>query len=405
MRTHRHFPDAQRVAARINEVPKQTHSPMSPANRFGRMEWAGAFGDFGTLLPFVVAYIAVVGLEPSGVLLAFGVALVASGLYYRTPFPVQPMKAIGAVAASQAAQTATITGSTVYAAALATGTIWLALGTSGAAQRIAALVPGCVVSGIVLGLGIAFMTEGIKLMSDGWAIAAIGLLASVLLTRNHRVPVMLLLLAFGLFCGALQHHDLLAALGHAQPAIHAPALALLSISWHDLLIGTTLLALPQVPLTLGNAVIAVTAENNRMFPDRQVTETQVATSTGIMNLFSATVGGVPMCHGAAGMAGHVAFGAKTGGAPMIIGVLLILLSVFFSDSVVLAFQLFAHPVLGVMLLMSGAQLALGANTFSSDRTERFITLVVAAFSIWNVGVAFVIGMALIYLSRRSWLSV
>ena len=79
--------------------------------RFDRMEWGGAFGDLGTFIPFVVAYIAVVKVAPFGVLFSFGIAMVACGLYYRTPFPVQPMKAIGAVAATQAAQTAVITSS------------------------------------------------------------------------------------------------------------------------------------------------------------------------------------------------------------------------------------------------------------------------------------------------------
>ena len=368
------------------------------------MEWAGAFGDLGTLIPFAVAYVAVVGLDPSGILLAFGIAMTVCGLYYRTPFPVQPMKAIGAVAAVQAAQTATITSSIIYAAGLATGVLWMTLGVTGLARRIAGLVPGFVVTGIVLGLGIAFMAEGIKLMSDGWGIAAVGLLGALVLMRNRLVPVMFLLLAFAVICGAMRRPDLLAALGHVPPVMRAPSFALGSVTWHDLLIGTTLLAIPQVPLTLGNAVIAVVAENNRLFPDRTVTENQVASSTGIMNLLSATVGGIPMCHGAGGMAGHVAFGARTGGATIILGVLLILVAIFVSDSVVLAFELFDRRVLGVMLLISGAQLALGGSGLSADKTERFITLIAAAFAMWNVGVAFVIGMTLAYLGRRKLLS-
>ena len=78
-----------------------------------------------------------------------------------------------------------------------------------------------------------------------------------------------------------------------------------------------------MPLTLGNAVIAITEENNRLFPDRPVNEGRIATSTGLMNIFSAGVGGVPMCHGAGGMAGHVQFGARTGGALVILGVVLL----------------------------------------------------------------------------------
>src|SRR6185436_10637962 len=110
-------------------------------NRFDRMEWAGAFGDLGTLIPFVVAYIGVVGMDPFGVLFAFGIALIVCGAYYRTPMPVQPMKAVGAVAATQAAQTATITSAAVVGAGLATGLIWLVLGMTGTARRLAALVP------------------------------------------------------------------------------------------------------------------------------------------------------------------------------------------------------------------------------------------------------------------------
>jgi Molybdate transporter of MFS superfamily len=78
-------------------------------NRFDRMEWAGAFGDLGTLIPFVFDYIAVLKIDPFEILFSFGAALPICGIYYKTPFPVQPMKAIGAVAATQAAQTAVIT--------------------------------------------------------------------------------------------------------------------------------------------------------------------------------------------------------------------------------------------------------------------------------------------------------
>ena len=84
------------------------HSAPAPEaarrNRFDRMEWAGALGDLGTLIPFVVAYIGVLKMDPLGILLGFGVAMIVCGTYYRTPFPVQPMKAVGAIATAQAAQ-------------------------------------------------------------------------------------------------------------------------------------------------------------------------------------------------------------------------------------------------------------------------------------------------------------
>ena len=172
---------------------------------------------------------------------------------------------------------------------------------------------------------------------------------------------------------------------------------------YDFMVGTVFLALPQIPLTLGNAVIAIREENNRLFPDRPVTEKTVATSTGLMNVAGAVFGGVPMCHGAGGMAGHVAFGARTGGAPIILGVILLLLAFCFSGSLEAIFNAFPRAVLGVILFLTGAQLGLGSCDFSKNKGERFITLTTAAFAMWNVGLAFVAGITLAYIAKRGWL--
>ncbi len=372
-------------------------------NRFDRMEWAGAFGDLGTLIPFVVGYIGVLKMDPFGILFALGLAMVACGAYYRTPFPVQPMKAIGAIAITQAAQTAMITPAAVVAASLATGLIWLLLGLSGAAGRLAGHVPRSVAIGIVLGLGMSFMLEGVRMMASHWPIAAAGLAGTLLLLGNRRMPAMFVLLLFGAACGALLDPAALGALAAVSPDLHAPRFVLAELDGDALLVGVVFLAMPQLPLTLGNAVIAIRDENNRLFPDRPVGERGVAISTGLMNLAGAIIGGIPMCHGAGGMAGHVAFGARTGGALVILGSVLLLLAVFFSASVGALFHLFPDAILGVILFLTGAQLALGNCDFGKDRAERFVTLATAAFAIWNVGAAFVAGLLLAAFARRGWL--
>jgi MFS superfamily sulfate permease-like transporter len=384
--------------------PADVIDPNPTSNRFDRMEWAGAFGDLGTFIPFVVAYITVLKINPVGVLFAFGVAMVVCGLYYKTPFPVQPMKAIGAIAATQAAQTAVITQSTVYCASLATGLLWLALGLTGATGRVVKFVPRTVIVGIVLGLGLAFMLEGIKMMQTNWLIAAIGLLGTLLLLTNRLIPAMFLVLIFGAICGAFQHPDLLGRLHGSRFDLQLPRFGLLSsLNWYDLSVGTFLLALPQLPLTLGNAIIAVSEENNRLFPRHPVKENSVAISTGIMNVGSALCGGVPMCHGAGGMAGHVAFGARTGGAPIILGSILLGMAVCFGSSIETILGFFPQAVLGVILFLTGAQLALGSCDFSKNKVERFVTLATAAFSMWNVGLAFLVGLTLSHIAKRGWL--
>src|SRR5690606_24757871 len=110
------------------ENDAQAVAPDRAGNRYNRMEVAGAFGDLGTLIPFVVAYIGVLKMDPFGILLAFGVSMIVCGFLYGTPMPVQPMKAAGAIATTQAAQTLVITPAMVWGASLVTGAIWLILG-------------------------------------------------------------------------------------------------------------------------------------------------------------------------------------------------------------------------------------------------------------------------------------
>jgi len=374
-------------------------------NRFDRMEIAGAFGDLGTLVPFVVAYISVLKMDPFGVLLAFGVSMVVCGFVYRTPMPVQPMKAAGAIATTQAAQTLVITPAMVWGAGLATGVVWLLLGLTGTARYVAKLVSRPVVIGIILGLGFGFMIEGAKMMSQNWWIGGATLLVTSVLLSNRVIPAMFLVLLFGAAYGVASDATLLDALRQVRVEFRYPTFALGSLTLNDFLLGAIFLALPQIPLTLGNAVIAITEENNRLFPERPVNESKISTSTGLMNLLSASVGGVPMCHGAGGMAGHVQFGARTGGALVVLGIVLLVAATLFSGSIEILLRLFPPTILGVILFLTGAQLALGGCDLSKDKGERFVTMITGALAVWNVGIAFVVGMAAYWLFRRNLLRI
>jgi len=156
-------------------------------------------------------------------------------------------------------------------------------------------------------------------------------------------------------------------------------------------------------LTFGNAYLAITEENNRLFPDRPVTERSVAFSTGLMNLGASAIGGIPMCHGAGGMAGHVQFGARTGGSSIILGGVLLGAGLFLSGSIGTVFRMFPQSVLGVILFMAGLQLALGSRDGGAEKADRFVVLATAAFTIWNVGAAVLFGILVHHASRRGWL--
>lgn len=374
-----------------------------PANRYDLAELAGAFGDLGTLIPFVAAYISVVKMDPAGILLAFGSMLVVVGLVYRTPFPVQPMKAIGAAAITQTGAMASLTAATVMGAGVVTGVIWIVLAATGMARRLTRWVPRPAMLGVVMGLGFSFMLEGIRMMSQQpWLGAALLILTLLLLARS-RIPAMFILLLIGAALALYEQPAMLTELAAIQISPHLPAFSWPTLTWSDLWIGALFLALPQLPLTFGNALISITEENNRLFPDRPVTEKRVAFSTGLMNLWSSALGGIPMCHGAGGMAGHVQFGARTGGSSVMLGVLLLAIGFLLADSVALLFKLFPTVVLGVILFLAGVQLALNSKEIGGEKTERFVVLTTAAFAVWNVGIAVLFGIFAFHAAKRGWM--
>jgi Molybdate transporter of MFS superfamily len=162
-------------------------------NEYSLREAAGAFGDLGTLIPFIVGYITVAKIDPSGVLVAFGVFKIIAGLTYRTPVPIQPMKAIGTAAISSAGA---ITPAAVWASGLFTGVLWLIMGLSGAVSWIAKITSRPVIHGLVLGLGLGFLLEGIKLAQDELILTVAAVAVTFVLLSYERIPATLVVSAF-----------------------------------------------------------------------------------------------------------------------------------------------------------------------------------------------------------------
>jgi hypothetical protein len=374
---------------------------VSGRNRYNLQELAGAFGDLGTLIPFVVGYITIGGLDPAGILVAFGVFKIWAGLYFKTPVPIQPMKAIGTAAITHAGA---ITPGAIFASGLFTGVAWGMMGLSGAVSWMARITRRPVVQGIVLGLGLGFVLEGLKMMRGDLVLAAVAGVLTLLLLSYPRVPAMLALLAVGAGVAVARDPGVLADLGAMSLHFRLPASGLTQIGWTDLAVGVLVLGLPQLPLTLGNAIIATVEENNAHFPDRPITVKAVAMDHAALNLVGTALGGVPMCHGAGGMAGHIRFGAKTGGALVILGGLVLFVGLFLADSVATLFKVFPPAILGVILLFGGLELAANVKGNSADRQERYILYLTAGLAMWNMGVAYLVGLLLAFACERKWVA-
>jgi predicted benzoate:H+ symporter BenE len=371
-------------------------------NDYNKMEFAGAFGDLGTLIPFVVGYITLNKMDPLGILVAFGVFKIFVGLYFRTPVPVQPMKAIGGMAISHAG---TITPGMIWGSGIFTGLFWLLMGITGAITWIEKITTKPVVRGIMLGLGLSFVVEGLGMMREGPVIAVGGVILTLLLLNSRRLPAMLCLLAYGIVMAFIQKPELFKELSNLSVRFRFPELTFGRMSWQDLLAGFVILGLPQAPLTLGNAIIGTVAENNEYFPDRKVRAKTISIDHGVMNLISTFIGGIPMCHGAGGMAGHIRFGARTGGALVILGVIVLFTGLFLSDSVSLIFQVFPRSILGVILFFAGVELALVVKDVKLKKQNLFILLITAGTAMWNMGVAYLAGLLLYYGLQRRWIRV
>jgi len=371
-------------------------------NDYNKMEFAGAFGDLGTLIPFVVGYITINKMDPLGILVAFGLFKIFAGLYFRTPVPIQPMKAIGGMAISHPGL---ITPGMIWGSGIFTGIFWLLMGLTGAITWIEKITTKPVVRGIMLGLGLSFISEGLGMMKEQPLLAIGGAVITFLLLSSKRFPAMLCLLGYGIVMAVILRPELIQELSHLSIRFRLPELTFGKISWKELLSGFVILGIPQVPLTLGNAIIGTVAENNSHFPDRQVTAKQISIDHGFMNLISTCIGGIPMCHGAGGMAGHIRFGARTGGALVILGVIVLLTGLFLSDSVALLFQIFPRSILGIILFFAGLELALVIRDIQLKKETLYVLLVTAGIAMWNMGVAYLAGLVLYYGIQRRWIKV
>ena len=317
--------------------------------RFDLREANGALGDIGTLLPLTIGAIAVVGLSAQAVLLGFGLFYIATGVIYRLPVPVQPMKAIAAVALVGG-----VTPGAVALGGVMVGLVLLLLGATGLIDRIARLVPQSVLSGLQLGLGLALAWIAMRLMQDQWIIGGLTLTVACVALR-FGTHAALLAIGAGVATGFGIGHPGWPDLAQASAAGWFP----LRDGFGDLRTAVAELALPQLALTFTNAIFltAFVAQERFGGAAKGVTPRRLCLTSGAANLLGAPVGALPMCHGAGGLVAHHRFGARTGAAPVMIGAAALVLACLPADMRHAALSAIPAGALGALLLIAAAELA------------------------------------------------
>ena len=374
-------------------------APAPRALRFDRNEFSGAFGDLGTDFPLIVGMVAAAGLDGASVLIAYGLMEIGTGLYYRLPIPVQPLKAVAVIVITQH-----IGGAVLRGAGLAIGIAMLLLSALGLLDWLARVVPKAVIRGIQLGLGLQLASIALRDyvgadQAAGWWLAGLAFVIIVALLGNRRLPAGVPVIALGLIYALAFKIDLArlaAATGVHLPQLTAPRLS-------DVAQGFVLLALPQIPLSLGNSILATRQIVHDYFPDVDLSVRKIGFTYALMNLINPFIGGVPTCHGSGGVAGHYAFGGRTGGSVVIYGTVFLVLGLFFGGAFTEIVKVFPLPVLGVLLLFEGLYLIVLIGDVAPVATELRLAALVgacAAFLPYGYVIGLVVGTALFYLGRR-----
>lgn len=349
--------------------------------RFNMQEAGGAFGDLGTFIPIVVSLVVTCDLDIGSVLFFAGLANIITGFAFNQPVPVQPMKAIAAVAIAES-----LSPGTIAAAGLGVGVLVFALGATGLVQTVERLVPRPIVRGIQLGVGLKLLAKGVSMASGEWLIAGVAAALVILSTRWKRFPSAMALFGMGLVYMLIANPRLLDGLsfGWSGPVFNLPSPA----EWKA---GLFQGALPQVPLTLLNSVIAVCALSGDLYPGRGIRTRPMAVSVGLINIVSCWFGAMPMCHGAGGLAGQHRFGGRTGGSIVMLGIGKVVLGIGLGSAAAVLLATYPASILGVLLCFAGAELSLPARECRS-RDDFFLAILTAGgiLSI-NTAVGFALG--------------
>ncbi len=170
-----------------------------------------------------------------------------------------------------------------------------------------------------------------------------------------------------------------------------------------MLTGLVVLAIPQIPLSLGNSILATRQVAEDFFPERPLTIRAISFTYSLMNLVNPWFGGVPTCHGSGGMAGHYTFGARTGGSVVIYGSLYLTLGLFFSGCFAQWIQIFPKPILGVLLAFEGLAMLLLVRDIAGSKGDLLIAMLVGLMAVGlpnGYAIGLIAGTALVYLWRR-----
>lgn len=373
--------------------------PQKSGNRYSLSEWAGAAGDLGTILPLAFALVIFNGFSPHRLFFLWGLVFVATGLYFRIPVSVQPLKAMVVIAIAAGFGTTELASTALFF-----GLLILLLSVTGFIRVLQRWFTQALVRGIQLGIGLILLQKaftlvrdtGFHLGSEGTTLLNLALTIIVIVILGifqlrMKLPVSIVLIFLGIGLSILFGVTFPESWDHGS--IVRFQLPEIGFFWSALV----LLMIPQLPLTLGNAIYAASDACHSFWPERsgRVNPTSLGTSIGISNLLIGTAGGFPVCHGAGGMAAYEKFGGRTGGTTVIIGSILIV-SALIRPAADLLFYI-PIPLLGALLaIASWGLIILVRDLENTAQTSTAIIVGLLSLITRNLTIAVLSGIVIEY---------
>ncbi|MEW8027255.1 MAG: putative sulfate/molybdate transporter [Candidatus Thiodiazotropha sp.] len=358
-------------------------------------EISGAFADLGTFLPIVIAVLTLHLMDPSGLFIGFGLFALAVAAIYRRPIPVQPMKAVAAIVIAD-----TLGAGTIAVTGLMMGVTILLLTITGFVSSIAKTIPQSVLTGIQLGVGLILAWAGAKLMLQDPITGLVALIFLLLLlpTRLKPLAAILAILGSALWSGI----DRPGQLPEIAIGFYLPQWV--GFDWSDAWTSAESILLPQLALTLTNAMIVTAAIARHLFEDqgRSITPQRLGMSTGVLNLLLAPLGAFPMCHGAGGLVVQHRFGARTGLAPAIFGITCLSFGLLLGPNALQLLMLIPLAAVGALLVFAGLDLAMSKELMQGPRENLPVIVVTGLVCLLlNVALGLLVGIAIEYLFKRN----
>jgi hypothetical protein len=349
---------------------------------FAWNELTGAIGDSVTVVPIVVTVAVLTDLSLAVMLVWFGVFQIVWGLYYGVPISIEPMKALAALVIAGSIAT----GELLLAGLLLGGGL-LVLGGTGSLERLGRYIGTPVVRAIQFGVALVLLETALRLGAANLRLAGVAVAVALgFIAVGSQNLGAFAVLVFGSAVAVLQT-------GVPAPTVPPVPSGFVQFDSLSLTAGTVEAALGQFAMTVGNAALAASVLLGDYF-DRDISPDDLSISMGVMNLAAVPFGALPMCHGSGGIAGKYAFGARTAGANVILGV------AYLTVALLAVGMVTAYPisVLGVILALVAAQL--GWTSLSEASSRLFVVAIGALGLVVNLAAAFLAGIVISLCIRR-----